>query len=300
MSADRDTGEGAPVGSVVALSHVGLLTNDIVRVIDDWDRLFGLRPLGLRPIWLASDEGVLATVIPVGDAGVEPLQPVGRETMQSRLLERGRRAFHLSLHVKDIHATASALRDAGVAVQLRRPGRIVPVHRGWIHETVGHGITIELIDTDEVAAFRGSGSQPAAIGTDSPVRDFIAVGHGVHDLEPAARLYSDALGLPALDKAPVTSADGVLLMQRFMPPRGPVIELVQPLISDSTVGRRLASFGEGMAYLRLGVTQFDELEQRLIDQEAWLRHDRTAGGDAPALWVDELTTHGIPVSLVAS
>src|SRR3712207_307562 len=241
------TGQSAS-GSVISLSHVGLLCHDILGVLEDWDRLFALRPLGPRPIWYASDEGVLATVLQVGNTGgVEPLQPIGAATMQADLLARGRFPFHVSMHVSNLHAVAAKVRAAGLGVRIRRPGRVVSVHRGWIDESFASGITIELLDADEVAAFRGAA--PPIAATHEPRLSFIAVGHVVRDIAAAAALYEHLLSIPVVDESPVASADGLHLFQRFAPPRGPVLELVQPLDPTSVVGKRLTTFGEGMAYV---------------------------------------------------
>jgi len=283
--------------SVTSLSHVGLLCPDILSVLETWQRLFALRPLGPRPIWFASDEGVLATVLHVGDTGgVEPLQPIDDATMQADLLARGRFAFHLSLQVDDIHEVAARVRAAGLAVRMRRPGRVVSVHRGWIDESFASGITIELLDADEVAAFRGTAPPPA--GDDQPLSSFIAVGHVVRDIAAAAALYARVMGIPVVDESPVTSADGLHVLQRFAPPRGPAIELVQPLDPTSVVGRRLTTFGEGMAYATFSARRLDDVEQHLVEQEAWILRGRPVSGGGSAVWVDAATTHGLPVCLV--
>ena len=175
------------------LTHVGLLTEKIESLVETWERLFLVERTERRPTWYASDEGVLATYLPFPGGPVEPIQPIDPGTMQRRLFDSGTRGFHLSLVVPDVHAAVATLRARGAWTQLRRPGRTVTLHRGWVDPSSAHGTTIEFIDGTELAGFRPAGSAPR-IEFNRLTPTLRCVGLIVEDLDAAVDFYTAGLG----------------------------------------------------------------------------------------------------------
>jgi hypothetical protein len=198
------------------------------------------------------------------------------------------------------------LREAGIWMQLRPPGGVLTLHRAWSDPTSTLGITVELCEGAEVAEFTtpDEAAEFARDGAPTPgapkpaFRRFLAVGHAVHDIEAAAWLYGEVLGFTPEYDAPVVVDEERLLLQRFALPNGIPVDVVQPLGGRTIIQRRLDSFGEGMAYLKLEANDLDALTARLTAMEAWLQTP-PAGEHLPRrTWVHERSTDGLPLMLV--
>ncbi|MDO9435911.1 VOC family protein [Hydrogenophaga sp.] len=299
MIATGGDGDGDATGRILALTHVGFLTDDIERSSALWEQLFGAKPAERRPIWFASEEGVLATFLPIGSSAIEPLQPLLEGTMQRRELLAGRRAFHLSFRVKNLAAVMGRLRAAGFWTQLRVPGRVVTVHRGWVDRASSFGMTLEFIDVDEVKAFRASGPMAEEKPPATPwLRSIESVGHCVRDIEVATRMYVDKLGFVPLAATPVLVEEEGYLLRKLRLPAGPAIDLVQPVNDRTVFSSSLADVVEGMAYVAIKVSDFSALEKHLVAQEAWVMRAHAGRRLPDRLWVHDRSTDGLRLLLI--
>jgi hypothetical protein len=249
-------------------------------------------------------EGVLSTFLALPGGVLEPLQPAIEGVYRDEYRE-GRRAYHISVQVETIRETVAELRAAGLWVQLRPPGEILTVHRGWIHKESTGGLPIELIDSsemggfvtqDELDAFVGGAAAPAG-AEPAPIRRWNAVGHVVRDLDPVSRVFDEALGFtPEWDKPREVGEEGVL-MQRFRLAGGPAVEIVEPVREGTILAERLDAAGPGIAYLALEAEDLGSLIARLSNHEAWLTTAPPGDTLPRRAWVHARSTDGVPVLL---
>jgi catechol 2,3-dioxygenase-like lactoylglutathione lyase family enzyme len=287
-----------------AISHAGILTDDIERTALLWRRLFGLTRIGRRPTWYAPEEGVLSTFLSVPGGVLEPLQPAIDGIYRDEYLA-GRRAYHISAQVENIKGTVAELRAGGLWVQLRPPGEILTPHRGWISKESTGGLPIELIDSAEMGAFVTQEELDAfvgggAAGADAeppPIRQWNAVGHVVRDIEPVCRVFADVLGFtPEWDEPREVGEEGVL-MQRFRLAGGPGVEVVEPVREHSVLAARLDAAGPGIAYVSMEAGDLDAVVARVSDQQAWLTTAARGETLPRRAWVHARSTDGMPVLL---
>lgn len=97
------------------------------------------------------------------------------------------------------------------------------------------------------------------------------VGIAVHDLDEAIGRFGDLYGVEPLYRH-VVEAQGV--DEAMLPVGGSFVQLLQPLSSDSPVGRFLEARGEGMhhvafavADIRAALRHLESMGSRLIDRE---------------------------------
>jgi catechol 2,3-dioxygenase-like lactoylglutathione lyase family enzyme len=278
-----------------ALTHVGLLTDDVESLVKTWERLFLVRRTERRPTWYASDEGVLATYLPFPGGPVEPIQPIDAHTMQRRLFDSGTRGFHLSLVVPDVHAAVAGLRARGAWTQLRRPGRTVTLHRGWVDLSSAHGTTVELIDGTELAGFRPAGSAPR-VEFDPLTPTLRCVGLVVEDLDAAVDFYTAGMGFA--EQLPRTSTQILgeeVDMVGLAPGSGLSIEMIRG-VSPAALERRLGVPTPGIAYLGFESSALTDLARHLDSSEARTA-EVPAEGAARELWIHPDSTGGIAVRI---
>jgi catechol 2,3-dioxygenase-like lactoylglutathione lyase family enzyme len=288
--------------SPVSVSHVGLLTTEIESCVERWEQLFDATRTETRPTWYASDEEVLATFLPFGTGTIEPIQPMRQGTIQAEALAAGRPAFHLSVRVADIHGVVQELRSRGVWVQLRKPGRTVTLHRGWLDESSTHGVTIELIDVDEAAAFRpapAAGSVPPPPPAASARPTFGAVALRVDDLEAAHTFYVQTLGFA--QQEPFRNADVLGVPVRVAKVRalaGLTLELFE-YRGDGKVAPALPS-KPGISYVTFTTDDLESCRERLEAAEALMTDDTVPTAEVTAgLWVHARSTGGLVVRLIS-
>ncbi|MGW6332979.1 VOC family protein [Nocardia rhamnosiphila] len=283
----------------LSVSHIGLLTDDIEACVQRWERLFNASRTELRPTWYASDEEVLATLLPFGTGAIEPIQPMRQGTSQAGALAAGRPAFHLSVKVTDIQGAVRDLRRRGVWVQLRPPGRTVTLHRAWLDESSTHGVTIELIDADEAAAFRPppavDSAVPPPVPTDRPT--FNAVALRVDDLDAAYAFYVHTLGFVEHGRFREAVVLGVpVRVVEVRAREGLTLELFE----YRTDGQAAPSLpGEpGISHVTFMVDDLESCRDRLHTAEALMTDDTELTGERGGLWVHSRTTGGLVVRLV--
>jgi len=280
--------------SPLSVSHVGLLTAEIESCVERWERLFDATRSEARPTWYASDEEVLATFLPFGTGTIEPIQPMRDGTIQADALAAGRPAFHLSVRVADIHGVVRELRSRGVWIRLRKPGRTVTLHRGWLDESSTYGVAIELIDVDEAAAFRlpqAAASQPPPPPASRPTFEAVAI--RVEELEAAHAFYVDTLGFTPHGQFREADLLGVpVRVAEVRAQAGLALELFE-YRGHGVVPALPAS--PGISYVTFSVNDLESGRARLEAAEALMTDDT---GASPGVWVHPRSTDGLVVRLV--
>lgn len=287
--------------SPVSVSHVGLLTTEIESCVQRWEQLFDATRTEARPTWYASDEEVLATFLPFGTGTIEPMQPMRDGTIQADALAAGRPAFHLSVRVAEIHKVVRELRSQGVWVRLRKPGRTVTLHRGWLDESSTHGVTIELIDVDEVASFRPSPSTgPATPPTPRPASRLVfdAVAIRVDDLEAAHAFYVQTLGFTSRGRFRDAEVMGVpVRVAEIRAQAGLTLELFE--YSEEGAAVPALPDRPGISYVTFTVADLESCRERLEAAEALMTDDTgQPAGMARGLWVHSKSTGGLVVRII--
>ncbi|MCP5065123.1 MAG: hypothetical protein GY946_01030 [bacterium] len=271
------------------ISHAGLLVADIEPAAEVWSSVFGLEPWALGA-WHAVEEGVRTLMLPVGDTSVELLDTPSPGTPFQQARDAGRGLYHMSLRVADLDETVRRLRAEQAWVQVRPPGEVLRLRRGWVDPTSACGACIELIDEREVAAL----GLPAAT-TPPPTgvfERFSHVGHLVGDLETAHRFYRDALGLAPESEVPLSWTEEGASALRFGVGNGPSLELVEVSDDRGPLGSHLQRHGPSLAYLGMEVADLDRTLETLSAHGLWLQQ-RPSGESLPRrVWVHPRSTHG--------
>jgi LAO/AO transport system kinase len=126
-----------------AIDHLGLAVSDRAAALRFWQEGMGLS-VGCQED--LAPEGVRATMLPVGAARVELLEPLPGDGPVARFLRRrGPGLHHLCVEVADIEAALSRLRAAGARILGEAPrrgvgGRLV----AFVDPQSAHGVLVEL------------------------------------------------------------------------------------------------------------------------------------------------------------
>ncbi len=128
------------------ISHLGVAVRDLEEA-----RAFYRSVLGLEssdPI-LGGEWAIEVSMVQVGDAIVELLQPVGNEGVMAKFLEkRGEGIHHICYEVDDINAEVSSLKAKGIEII----GEPKPGAEGmsvFLHPRGTHGVLVELVEKEE-------------------------------------------------------------------------------------------------------------------------------------------------------
>jgi methylmalonyl-CoA/ethylmalonyl-CoA epimerase len=127
------------------LSHVGIVVGNLEESLEQYERLFNLKPTAVVD---ALGGKVKAAFVPVGDGEIELLQPVDQNVpLMEYLRSHGSGIHHISLATDNIEAEVDRLRKAGVVFDRDKP--TIGAHGTKIIFTVPHstnGIPIELTE----------------------------------------------------------------------------------------------------------------------------------------------------------
>jgi methylmalonyl-CoA epimerase len=127
------------------IDHVVMATEDMADAAAKWERNLGLRvdeqvsrPLGA---------GFAVARLPVGDAFIELVEPVGDEgRFAEQLKERGEGLHSISIEVDDLNGAVAYLRGKGAQVSDPKQG-IWPSSRvARVSQSSTHGVSVQLIE----------------------------------------------------------------------------------------------------------------------------------------------------------
>jgi lactoylglutathione lyase/methylmalonyl-CoA/ethylmalonyl-CoA epimerase len=272
------------------ISHAGLLVPSIARAATVWGGEFGLEPWALG-VWHVVEEGVRTLVLPVGSgAGVELLECVDPNTPFRQAFDAGRGIYHISLRVADLDETVRRLREAESWVQVRPPGEVLRLRRGWVDPASACGAHIELVDEREILALGLPASGPPP--TTGVFERFSHVGQLVTDLDAALRFYRDVLGLEPESEQPLSWTEEGGRALRFKVGDGPRLEVVELSHECGPLWSHSQRHGPGLAYLGMEVADLDRTLAELSQRDLWLQQ-RPRGEALPRrVWVHARSTHG--------
>ena len=124
------------------LHHIALAVNDIEEALGDYVDLLGLPRTDIVHV---ESQQVKATLIPVGDAEIELIEPTDPEGGVAKFLQRkGESLHHLCFEVHDVDAELANLDREGVQLidKKSRPGLAGMV--GFLHPKATSGVLTEL------------------------------------------------------------------------------------------------------------------------------------------------------------
>ena len=124
------------------LHHIALAVKDIESALGDYADLFGLPRTEIVNV---ESQQVKATLIPVGDAEIELIEPMDPQGGVARFLERrGEGMHHICFQVEDVDRELKAMEEKGMQLIDRqsRPGLAGMV--GFLHPRSTKGVLVEL------------------------------------------------------------------------------------------------------------------------------------------------------------
>ncbi len=134
------------VCSVSYIDHVGLAVKDIQAALALFQDLFGAPQVETTDL---PDQGVRATLVPIGQTRLELLQPLSADTPVGRFIEsRGEGLHHLAFNVSDLAGKLEALGVAGIRLVDTQPREGLSGNIAFIHPRSVFGVLTELVEND--------------------------------------------------------------------------------------------------------------------------------------------------------
>lgn len=127
------------------IDHVGIAVRDIQAAMGFFYDTFDIPK---AEIHVLADQGVRASLLPVGQTRLELLEPLSMDTPVGKFLEkRGEGLHHLALHVEGIGEKLTVLANKGVDLIDQTPREGLSGIIAFLHPRSVHGILTELVET---------------------------------------------------------------------------------------------------------------------------------------------------------
>ncbi len=128
------------------ISHLGVAVKDIEEAREFYRSVLGLE--SSDPV--TSDDGKMkGSLVEIGNAVIELLQPVGSEGVMAKFLEkRGEGFHHICYEVDDIHAEVESLKAKEIEI-IGEPKEGIEGLAVFLHPRGTHGILVELVEKKE-------------------------------------------------------------------------------------------------------------------------------------------------------
>ena len=125
------------------ISHLGMAVKDLEEAREFYRSVFGLE--SSDPI-IGGDGTIKVSMVEVGNAVIELLQPIGKEGVMVKFLEkRGEGFHHICYEVDNINAEIASLKSKGMDV-LGEPRPGAEGMSVFLHPRGTHGVLVELVD----------------------------------------------------------------------------------------------------------------------------------------------------------
>jgi methylmalonyl-CoA/ethylmalonyl-CoA epimerase len=125
--------------------HLGYAVADIEAASRFYAQNFGAVPGETEVV---EEQGIVATMLRVGESNIELLQPTRRDSPVAKFLaERGEGFHHVAFEVEDIGMTLAELKRNGVELVDERPRRGAGGTRvAFVHPAGAFGVLTELVE----------------------------------------------------------------------------------------------------------------------------------------------------------
>jgi methylmalonyl-CoA epimerase len=128
------------------ISHLGVAVADLEKAREFYRSVLGLE--SSEPI-TSGDGKMMGSLVRVGNAVIELLQPVGGEGVMAKYLEkRGEGFHHICYEVDDIRAEVESLTAKGIDV-IGEPEEGIEGLAVFLHPRGTHGMLVELVEKKE-------------------------------------------------------------------------------------------------------------------------------------------------------
>lgn len=125
------------------ISHMGMAVKNLKEVREFYKSVFRLE--SSEPI-IGGDGTVKVSLVKVGNALIELLQPIGSEGVVAKFLEkRGEGFHHICYEVDDISTEIASLKAGGIEV-LGEPRPGAEGMSVFLHPRKTHGVLVELVE----------------------------------------------------------------------------------------------------------------------------------------------------------
>lgn len=125
------------------ISHLGMAVKDLEEAREFYRSVFGLE--SSDPI-IGGDGTIKVSMVEVGNAVIELLQPIGKEGVMAKFLEkRGEGFHHICYEVDNINAEIASLKSKGMDV-LGEPRPGAEGMSIFLHPRGTLGVLVELVD----------------------------------------------------------------------------------------------------------------------------------------------------------
>ena len=131
--------------TVQYVDHVGIAVHDLEVALSFFQEVFQVPRGEIKEL---PEQGVKATLLPVGQTRLELLQPLSPDSPVGRFLERhGEGLHHLAFHVENIGEKLEILNARGLELLDREPRPGLSGIIAFVHPRSVHGILTELVQT---------------------------------------------------------------------------------------------------------------------------------------------------------
>ena len=128
------------------ISHLGVAVKDLEEAREFYRSVLGLE--SSDPI-LGGEGAIEVSMVQVGDAIVELLQPVGNKGVMTKFLEkRGEGIHHICYEVDDINSEVASLKAKGIEI-ISEPKPGAEGMSVFLHPRGTHGVLVELVEKKE-------------------------------------------------------------------------------------------------------------------------------------------------------
>ena len=128
------------------ISHLGMAVKDLEEAREFYRNVLGLE--SSDPI-IGGDGTIKVSMVKIGNAVIELLQPLGREGVVAKYLEkRGEGFHHICYEVDDINAEIISLQASGMEI-LGEPKPGAEGMSVFLHPRMTHGVLVELVEKEE-------------------------------------------------------------------------------------------------------------------------------------------------------
>jgi len=125
------------------ISHLGIAVNDLEEAREFYRSVFKLE--SSEPI-LGAQGTIKVSMVKVGNVLIELLQPLGKESVVAKFLERRGEGFHhICYEVDDIKTAIASLKSAGMEI-LGEPRPGAEGLSVFLHPKKTHGVLVELVE----------------------------------------------------------------------------------------------------------------------------------------------------------
>lgn len=128
------------------ISHLGVAVKDLEEAREFYRTVFDLE--SADPI-VGVDGTIKVSMVPLDNAIIELLQPIGNEGVMAKFLEKHGEGFHhICYEVDDINSEITSLKSKGIEV-LGQPRPGAEGMSVFLHPRGTHGILVEFVEKEK-------------------------------------------------------------------------------------------------------------------------------------------------------